>query len=172
MDVATFWKMIEDARKTANGDVAKQTELLVEALSKESDKEIIEYGHIFRDIRDIAYRGNLYDACVFIHCWCTDTDFMDFRAWLIAQGKEIFENAIKNPDSLADIVDSEHRQDVMHETFAYVASYAYQRRNGEEAELPFIPRERPPSFIGDIHAVDQLPDIFPALMAKLGSCDE
>jgi hypothetical protein len=46
MDTDTFWKMIEDARKAANGNSEKQIELLVEALSKESAEDIIEFDRI------------------------------------------------------------------------------------------------------------------------------
>src|SRR5574341_810705 len=171
MDIATFWKMIEAARKTASGDIEKQTELLVEALSKQSDKDIIEFDRIMWDMKGKAYRGNLYDACDFIRCGCSDTDFMDFRAWLIAQGEEIFEKAIENPDSLVEIVDVEHRLDVVYERFAYIGVYAYRRKNGEAAEIPRAPREQP-QLIGGVHAEEELPQLFPALMEKLGGCRE
>ncbi|EKC76209.1 hypothetical protein LEA_04821 [human gut metagenome] len=34
---------------------------------------------------------------------CSDDGFIDFRAWLIAQGKEVYMNALRDPDTLADI---------------------------------------------------------------------
>lgn len=170
MNAATFWKMIEDARKDADGDIEKQTELLVEALSKESDEDIIEFNHIMQNMMDRAYRGNLWDACVFIHCGCADDDFEDFRAWLIAQGEGIFEKAIKDPESLVELLDPKHRDKVVFEEFAYVGKYAYRRKTGKEVPLVF--REHRLQLVGVTHDEDELPLLFPALMAKLGSCRE
>ena len=171
MDTSTFWEMIEAARSAANGNIEKQTELLVETLSRESNEAIIEFDRILREVHGKAYRSNLFDACDFLCCFCSDEDFIDFRAWLIAQGKEVFEKALENPDSLADIVDVEHRLDVIYEIFSYVGTYAYRRKNGEEAEMPWAPVERP-EFIGDMHEKEEYPRLFPALMKKFGDCDE
>jgi len=162
--------MIEAARRAANGSIEKQLELLVEALSQEAAEDIIEFDRILDDMQDKAYRANIWEAGYFIYGMGGDSVFMDFRSWLIAQGEEIFEKAIENPDSLAAIVDAEHREDFIYERFGYVGSYAYRRKMGEDAEIPYAPRERP-QFIGDIHDEEEWPQLYPALMAKLGSYD-
>ncbi len=167
MDIATFWKMIEAARKAANGNIDKQFELLVEALSKESSEDIIEFDRILDDMQRKAYRANIWEAGYFIYGMGGDSVFMDFSSWLIAQGERIFEKAIKNPDSLAAIVDAEHREDVVYELFGYVGDFAYRRKHGEEAEIPRVPKERP-QFLGEIHDEEEWPQLYPALMAKLG----
>jgi hypothetical protein len=105
VDIPEFWKMIETAREAANRNIEKQLELLVEALAKESDEDIIRFDQILDDMIDKAYRPILMDACDFINCTCSDEDFSDFRAWLVAQGGDVFEKAIENPDSLVEVID-------------------------------------------------------------------
>jgi hypothetical protein len=171
MDIQKFWKMIETAREAANGNIETQLELLVGSLSKESDEDIIRFDQILRDMIARAYRANLRDACDFINCWCSDEEFSDFRAWLVAQGEDIFERAIENPDSLVDTVDVKDRRFVMYESFTYVGSHAYERKNDKE-----LPNASPQfaEHIGEYHERDEeeLSQLFPALNAKLGSCSE
>ena len=45
---------------------------------------------------------DLWAAAYMICGGCSDDGFRDFRAWLIAQGREVFKGAVPNPDSLAD----------------------------------------------------------------------
>ena len=80
MDIATFWKMIQTARQAANGNLEKQLELLVEALSKESAEDIIEFDRILHGMKDKAYRANIWEAGYFICCIGGDSVFTDFRS--------------------------------------------------------------------------------------------
>jgi Protein of unknown function (DUF4240) len=41
----------------------------------------------------------------------SDDGFDYFRGWLISQGRKIFEAALENPDSLADVIDEEAEAD-------------------------------------------------------------
>jgi hypothetical protein len=170
VDIAKFWKMIEVAREVANGRIKKQLDILVEALSKESDEDIIEFDQIMGDLQDKTYLGYLWDACEFIRCGCSEEDFADFRVWLIAQGEAVFDKAIENPESLADIVNNEDRKYVVYERFAYVGAYAYAHKN--DKQIPYISREEKLHLNGEMHTATELPQLFPKLMAKLGSCTD
>ena len=57
---------------------------------------------------------------------CSDDGFIDFRYGLISQGRDIYEAAVKDPDSLADApIGLEAIDDEM---FGYVASELYEEK--------------------------------------------
>lgn len=61
---------------------------------------------------------------------CSDDGFIDFRAWLIAQGKEVYLNALRDPDTLAEV---EPYGDCCFECMSYVGDYAYEQLTGRSA---------------------------------------
>ena len=61
---------------------------------------------------------------------CSDDGFIDFRAWLIAQGKEVYMDALREPDTLAD---AEPYGDCCFECLSYVGDYAYEQLTGRSA---------------------------------------
>ena len=50
-----------------------------------------------------SYRGDLRAAAYQINGGCSDDGFEYFRGWLILQGREVFERAVADPDSLAEV---------------------------------------------------------------------
>jgi hypothetical protein len=54
-----------------------------------------------------AYRWDLWRAAFLIAGGCSDDGFMDFRLWLISMGRSAYENALRDPDSLAEVVSDE-----------------------------------------------------------------
>ncbi len=105
MNVNIFWKLIDKTRNASNGDVSKQANLLIEELVQLPLTEILAYETIMDNLLDTAYDAALWDAAEIIECGCGDDGFSDFRAWLIAQGKDVYEKAIANPESLVDLID-------------------------------------------------------------------
>ena len=63
----------------------------------------------------LAYQYGLWTAASVIERGgCTDDGFIDFRGWLIAQGREVYMATLKDPDSLADAPDySDQRFDCL-----------------------------------------------------------
>ena len=53
--------------------------------------------------QDLAYQYGLWNAASIMCNGCSDDGFIDFRGWLIAQGRDIYFGALKDPDSLADV---------------------------------------------------------------------
>lgn len=105
MNIIEFWKLIDKTREAAKGDARKQSVLLTEELAKLTEKEIISFEQIFRDLKDKAYIGNLWDAATLIMYGCSDSGFDEFREWLVGRGKEAYENAIDNPETLVDVLE-------------------------------------------------------------------
>jgi hypothetical protein len=138
MNRTEFWELIDRTRLDSGEDSDKQAELLVAELSKLSEQEILDYQEILDDLEDEAYIAELWDVAHIIAWGCSDDDFMDFRAWLIGQGRDIFENALVNPESLVDLV--EVGQKITSEDLLYVAMQAYELRTGKGIET--MPRPK------------------------------
>ena len=62
----------------------------------------------------------------------SDDAFTYFLEWLIAQGERVLEDALHNPDSLADTV--EKGEVCAFEGFGYVAARVWEVRTGRSAE--------------------------------------
>ncbi len=83
-----------------------------------------------------AYRRDLWAAAYIINGGCSDDGFEYFRAWLIAQGQRIFEDAIRDPASLETAIPMDSGWDAELESLLYVAGNAYRQKTGRE-----IPRK-------------------------------
>lgn len=115
MDIATFWQLIDEAREAGGGDPRKQSALLVEILARLPENEIIEFDNLFTELMDKAYTADLWDAAFIINCGCSDDGFSEFREWLIGRGREIFDNALADPESLVNV--AEFGNKAMYPTF-------------------------------------------------------
>ncbi len=67
--------------------------------------EIVRFDHWMDQQTDRAYHRDLWQAAVLINGGASDDGFYYFRLWLLGMGKAVFEAAIEDPDSLADVVD-------------------------------------------------------------------
>ncbi len=171
MDKAQFWRLIEDAKEKSGDDCEEQAELLKRALVKLPPEEIIAFDRILDAFLDEAYRWDLWGAGELINGFCSDDGFFYFRCWLVAQGKTVYENALANPDSLADVVEPDF-DNAECEALLYVAGTAYEAITGLE-----IPRSviQQPDASGDYTAPepagpkpneDNSMDFYPRLWAR------
>jgi hypothetical protein len=67
--------------------------------------DIVRFDHWFSDKTKEAYFRELWSAAVTTNGGASDDGFYYFRCWLVGMGKAVFEAALANPDSLADVVD-------------------------------------------------------------------
>ena len=126
MEVEQFWKLIEKTHQNSQGAPRKQADLLVDELAKLSEADILSYQSILEDMVDKAYIGELWDvAFILASGWgCSDDGFEYFRAWLVGQGKDVYEKALSDPESLVDVVN--FGQETQWEELLGVAMYAYE----------------------------------------------
>ena len=130
MENQIFWKLIDQSRKDADGDLDEQYEIIVSKLSQYTIEEILEFDRIFYKYYVDSYTSDLWAAAYIINDGCSNDGFDYFRAWLISKGRKVYEDALKNPDSLADIIsDKEYGE---FEEFLYVANDAYSALTGED----------------------------------------
>ncbi|MCX5304839.1 DUF4240 domain-containing protein [Streptomyces sp. NBC_00160] len=99
MDKQTFWQLIETARADApEHEVAPRA---AELLAQRPESEIAAAQQVLWDLLAESYRAPLWAAAYVINGGCSDDGFDYFRGWLLTQGREAFEAALADPDSLA-----------------------------------------------------------------------
>lgn len=74
-------------------------------LSGLSLQGLLEFHSLFNRLMDDAYSWDLWGAAYLINGGCSDDGFAYFRSWLISRGGVTYEAAVRDADSLADIVD-------------------------------------------------------------------
>jgi len=122
MDKAGFWKLIEEARADTglSLDIAP---FLVGRLAEMDVGDIIRWARIYDVYQRLSYKMKLWAAAYVINGGCSDDGFEYFRGWLIAQGREVFLNALANPDSLAEV--DVRMDEAEYEPMLYVGGEAY-----------------------------------------------
>ena len=165
MDTEFFWNLIEKTFEASKGNLSKQVELLTELLAQNSVDDIIDYKTILNSLMDRAYDASLWDAAIVINCGCSDDSFLDFRGWLIAHGKEIYEKALVDPEILVDLVKMDEW--ASNELFLYVAEEAYLLKTWQELPAHVYRKERP-ELRGAFWPEETRNKRFPKLAAKFG----
>ena len=165
----TFWNIIARSKAASAGDTEAQAEALQSELSKLQPEEIVEFERVLGELQDQAYRWDLWGAAYIIGGGCSDDAFIDFRSWLISMGRPVFEQALADPDSLADVeIGPDAEEDAFFEEFAYVAGQVYEEKTGTEMTYP--ERHYPADPAGEPweEEGDDLERRFPRLWAKYG----
>ena len=165
MNRAAFWGLIESTRAGADNDTERQSELLEERLSKLPPRQIIRFQQIRRQMDERAYSWDIWGAAYVIDDGCSDDCFRDFRAYLISLGPRAFAAALRNPDSLAPIV--QDAEEGAWENADDVAPDAYQTATGDDfpadsSDLSGSPRGEP----WDDESQETLVQRYPALAAR------
>lgn len=134
MTIDEFWNIIDKAKHTMQPE--KKIEIVTQKLKKLSPEEIVSYQRHFDTLHSRAYKWDLWGAIYLLHGGCGDDSFMDFRYSLISMGKEVYSNALANPDSLAnwELNDDEDERDeeFFNEGFGYIAIEVYKEKTEEE----------------------------------------
>ncbi len=97
-----FWEIIHSIPEEAQDPDDRITHLR-SALEKLSLEDLIGFEKTFRRLLNQAYSWDLWGAAYIVHGGCSDDGFEYFRRWLVSRGREVYENSLANPDSLADL---------------------------------------------------------------------
>jgi hypothetical protein len=131
MEDGLFWSIIDKSRKKAKGNFEKQKTILIELLLELESKSIVMFNNKFLSLIDAANYDKLFVAANLIKPHCGEECFVDFRSWLIGQGKQSFFRMVSEPDNLAELkLDATIRWDGLQEC----AVDAYKDLN--KAEIP------------------------------------
>lgn len=185
MTAEQFWDII--AAINAKALDGRQKAVLRQAkkvLGKLTLEELVSYDQIFHVYHRAAYRQYLWAASAALGASYSDDKFMDFRSWLISRGKQIYMDALRDPQSLSRVLRKEEKLNF--EAFAYVASDVYteklkaQGRTVKIGEFPLsnassahpMEKEQEDAILAEIPqredikegwSVNDFPQLFPAL---------
>ena len=160
MDIDEFWSLIERSDSAPD-----QEEGLRALLRGRSREDLVDFERIFADQLARTYRWDLWGAGYVINGGMSDDSFDYFRYWLIGRGREVFERALADPDSLAD-VPAALEGDLEAEGLWGAGIEAYEQTYDEE--MPIEEREHPDEPAGEEWDDDDLDRLFPRLSAKFG----
>ena len=161
MDKTAFWKLLDGLdTEDAAAELAARLEDLEPA-------EIAEFQRHFDEVHARAYTWPLWGAAYLMEGGCSDDGFIDFRYGLISRGQKVFEAALADPDTLADLLDEEDF--LSNEEFGYVAGQVYQSITDEEIPHSDDPPALEPSGEEwDFEDEDLNAEKLPKLAAKFG----
>lgn len=160
MDNAAFWGIIGGA-KEASSNSYERPDALRAALEKLSPAEVQGFQEAYIARVYHAYTWPLWGAAYVMNGGCSDDGFDYFRDWLISEGQSVYEAALENPESLAEL---EGPDEFELEEFRYVADEVYEAKTGRamEPNYPEFPGE--PS--GDAWDEDTVDKLYPKLAEK------
>lgn len=166
MDAQQFWALIDSSRREAGGDPDQQMEVFGEMLAELPAQEILDFDRLFTEYWVGADSRDLWGAAYLIGGGCSGDGFMDFRGWLIAKGRKVYEAALADPDSLAQhMTDADDNGQI--EGFQYVAAQAWAESTGRDwSEFPHTDIPFPAELSGEPFAHEELAERFPKLAAK------
>jgi hypothetical protein len=159
MDLDHFWALLEPGKDDENPE-----ESLWDRLQALSPAEIVAFQEHFDRLHAAAYRWDLWGAAYLLEGGCSDDGFTDFRYALIAKGRAVYEAALANPDSLAEV------DIVSNEDFGYVAAQVYGGKTGG-APLPDRPYTGPHTPLGEDWDFDDAHEArqrLPQIVARAG----
>lgn len=171
MDKNTFWQIIDSVNSEVSGsDLEGVLRVTQEKLEDYNPQEIAAWANFLGQYRNFADTSGVFAASCILNDYMSDDGFMDFRAWLISRGKEVYLAALKNPDTLAGI---DIPEDTRFESYGYVAYDAYReiceddvyaemdanpltkaQKDDIRAEIEYYPHE-----VDGAHIRDHLPNL-------------
>lgn len=133
MDKETFWNVIGEVNHCVEGN---DQEAVLEATRKKlmefSAADIARWHEIRGVYMELAYRNDLWAACAATGTHCSDDGFIDFRSWLISQGRDVYMKVLQDPDSLAEVDIPAEGADF--EAYGYVAINTYAQKKEIETK--------------------------------------
>ena len=105
-----FWEIINTIPDNSNitenvfPEAEEQILKIYEILSKLPKDKLYDFYHIHTQYYHKLYNHNVWGIAFLQLGGCSDDSFMDYRGWLIFQGKEQVELALNTPDELHKLV--------------------------------------------------------------------
>ncbi len=134
-----FWEMIAKSKTDATS-VAEQIENLTTELENFSAPQIKRFQKMVEDKLMELNHWDVWALAFLAQDGCSDDAFLDFRAWLILQGQEIFRTSLNNIREVINSVPPGTKTEAG--ALLGVAAVAYEARSGEP--LPFPKRKISP----------------------------
>lgn len=160
-----FWDLIDSSRAASHG---RTDDTFLRHLDRHlralTPQDILAFHARLQDHMTAANTWSLWGAAHALHGWCADDTFEHFRAWLIAQGQDVFTAVLTDPDHLAHFGPALTWQLPEFEDLLRVAAGPYEDRTGKQ--LPDAPHAT--QLTGQSWTEPQLPRLYPRLTALTG----
>jgi len=126
-----FWQIVKRAAESDHDPDAHEQALRME-LRELTLQEIMSFEVAFRHYLNKAYTWDLWGAAYVIHGGCSDDGFEYFRRWLVSRGRDVYEAALADPDSLAQLNIRPGPDGVCEfEAIYYVAGQIFKEKGGQ-----------------------------------------
>ncbi|MDB6118124.1 MAG: hypothetical protein JWO08_1905 [Verrucomicrobiaceae bacterium] len=102
MDQRTFWKIIDEFVSEDKLEAEYFYAEFAERLAEMDAGELIEFASAMREALNTAVSWDMMGAAQLITGGVAEEGFEGFCGWLMAQGSDVFRQAVSHPDSLAD----------------------------------------------------------------------
>jgi hypothetical protein len=170
MTAPEFWQVIQQGKSSvkATGEIPAW---LTSYLRERTVDYIVAFEEQLHEHSCLAYDARLWAAAGLMLGLCSDDKFCDFRGWLIAQGKRVFESSLESPDTLADVgnIDGDSGKPLLSQML-YAPTKAYRQKICNEIADLQVCYRKPVLLNQDTWNGDRskLPNMFPRLFAKYG----
>jgi Protein of unknown function (DUF4240) len=141
VDRAAFWSLIAEARTIAT-EASSISEILEASFTTFSPSDIERFDEIMSELLDQSYTWDLWAVAYATRHGCGDDEFDYFRAWLVLQGRQVYEAAVADPVAWA--LEFEFTEDLQCEPFLDVPRRTYRAQTGRELPRVRLPRQQKP----------------------------
>lgn len=131
MDFNLFWELIDES-STADSNIGK-VELLGSKLATFDPSAIKRFAVLLNDCMDQLNHWDLWAVAWISRNGCSDDDFDYFKAWIIMQGRAVFESVIASPLSVTEHVHSQ--QDIQCEALLHTPFSVYEEKTSRPLRL-------------------------------------
>lgn len=139
-----FWTVIDRTRPSTDVLTPAAVTRLREQVERLSDDDLAGFVRLFHAVHARGYTHRVWAAGYLIQDTMSDDGFVDFRSWLIAHGRVVYQRALEDPDTIADLHWRADLEDMsVAEQFADVGASEYLARTGS------VPDE-----LGSFYAMD------------------
>jgi hypothetical protein len=133
MDEELFWQLIEQARESS-ASIAEQISTITSGLEAFRGPQIKNFHKLLEQRLAEAYRWDIWALAYLAQDGCSDDAFEGFRAWLVLQGRSLFERALANIDDVLD--DVPPGTGTSGEGLLMAAPIAFEARTGKVMKFP------------------------------------
>ena len=120
-----FWQLIDESRKETES-CSEQIESLIEKLEQFNATQIKKFQKILFENLARLNHWDIWALAYIARNGCSDDEFDYFRAWVISQGKKVFDFALKDVNKAAKFIGDEDQQC---EGLLYAAEEAYENKS-------------------------------------------
>jgi hypothetical protein len=165
-----FWAVIDRATADRPGSPDEVAKRAIADLAARDPDEIVAWGRHLDKVMAASGTEDLWAAAYLINGGCSDDGFDNFRGWLIANGREVLANAVREPDSLSALPSVKAAADsgavFEAEAVLSIAPEAYEQATGDKLPVGDAPPTRPdPADLWDFDNEDEMQRRLPRLSA-------